>query len=227
MKSVLKSLVLAAALGLATAAQASLVAYWNFNELSISTASVPGSGGVPLTIAANSGSGTLSLAGWAGTVDDFAGTTLNALFGDPAEESLSLISGGPSGGPYPGNGSYIQLSFSMTGLQSLEISFATRGTSTGFDTGQWSWSTDGITFTNFGPNTATRNTTFEVVQFSTSALDNAATAFLRYTLSGATGNSGNNRIDNLQLNAVPEPAAIAALLGLAALGVVLYRRRAA
>ena len=39
----------------------------------------------------------------------------------------------------------------------------------------------------------------------TSALDNAATAYLRYTVSGGTNATGNNRLDNVQLlyNATP------------------------
>ncbi len=44
------------------------VAYWNFNSLSIATASAPGAGGVPTTIAANQGAGTVSLTGWTGLV---------------------------------------------------------------------------------------------------------------------------------------------------------------
>jgi uncharacterized membrane protein affecting hemolysin expression len=60
-----------------------------------------------------------------------------------------------------------------------------------------------------------------------SALDNASDAFLRVTFDGATGATGNNRLDNITLTAVPEPSTYAALLGLLALGVVAYRRRKA
>jgi hypothetical protein len=222
----LAGLLFASVVGTVNRADAALIAYWNFNTLSIATASPPGSGGVPLTIGASSGTGSLSLAAWGGNVDDFGGTTLNALFGDAAEESLSLISAGPSGGPFPGNGSYIEISFSMAGFQAIDISMASRGTSTGFNTGQWSYSTDGTTFTNFGSNTGTTSTSFAVVNpGSTTGLDNAATAYLRYTLSGATSNSGNNRIDNLQINAiaVPEPTAMLLVGSLA--GLIGFKRR--
>ena len=214
-----KILAVLAVIGLVGNARAqSLVAYWNFNELSIATAAAPGSGGVPTSIGATAGAGTLSLANWTGLVDDFGGSTGNALFGDPAEESLSLIS-------LDGNGSFIQISFSMSGWTDLDISFDTRGTSTGFDTGTWSWSTDGSTFTDFGINTATRSTTYSTVSpvDTTAVLDGAATAYLRYTLNGATSISGNNRMDNLQLTAVPEPSMIG-LFGLFGAAILLRRR---
>jgi hypothetical protein len=181
-----------------TAGQSGVFAYWNFNGLSIATASGPGAGGVPTTMGADfagNGSATLSLAGWTGLVDDFGGSTINAQSGDVAGASLSPVSSA-------GNGSYFQFSFSMAGLESLAIDFARRGTSTGFTTGLWSYSTDGTTFTQFGSNTATTSTTFgSATQQTTAALNGAATAYLRYTLSGATNTSGNNRIDNLTFTA--------------------------
>jgi hypothetical protein len=200
--------------------QAALVAYWNFNALSISTASVPGTGGVPTSIPADSGSGTLSLANWTGLVDDFAGTTINALNSDLAGATLSPVSD-------TGNGSHVDLIVSTTGVTDIKITFATRGTSTGFTIGLWSYSTDGGTsFTAAGlPNTATASTTFALATADFSgitAVENASNVIFRYTLDGATGASGNNRIDNIQINAIPEPAA--ALLG-ALGGLVLLRRR--
>lgn len=163
-----------------------LVAYWNFNNYD--------GGAGP--IAATSGTGTISLADWTGTTANFNGSTLNALFGDPSGASLSLVGDA-------GNGSFIGISgLDLSGLTDAQVTFATRGTGTGFDQGQWSFSTDGINFTNFGGNTATQSTTFGLADTGpTSGLDNTATGLLRYTLAGATSTSGNNRIDNLQINA--------------------------
>jgi len=223
MKKILTIIGLAAAASLAGAQAQTLIGYWNFNGLSITTASAPGSGGVPNSIASDSGTGaTLTLSGaWSGLVDDFGGSTTNALNSDIAGASLSLVSN-------VGNGSYIQFSFSMTSLNGVSISFATRGTSTGFNAGQWSYSTNGTSFTDFGSNTATTSTSFALASpGTTTGLDNAATAFLRYTLDGASSVSGNNRIDNLQITAVPEPSTWA-LIGIGAFVMIwnLRRRRA-
>lgn len=217
---------LTACIVVASPASAALVAYWNFNGLSITTASPPGSGGVPLAIAADQGqpAATVSLSAWAGNVDDFSGSTINVLGSDPAEESLSLVQAASRG-----NGTYIEVTFSMTGLEDPVVTFATRGTSTGFDTGTWSWSTDGTSFTDVaGVSTATRNTSFALATVDLSGiddLDGATAVSLRYTLSGAveTG-GGNNRIDNLQVNAVPEPGTVAGLASLALLSLLRRRR---
>jgi hypothetical protein len=113
---------------------------------------------------------------------------------------------------------------------------ATRGTATGFNSGLWSWSTDGTNFTQFGASTASVSTTFAVatVDFSAvTALNNAPNAFFRYTLSGGTTAAGNNRIDNFQINAsaisaVPEPTSMALLTVAGCTGLIAgYRRRKA
>lgn len=172
------------------------VAYWNFNSLSIATASAPGSGGVPTSIAANQGNGTLSLTGWTGLVDDFGGSTTNAIGLDTAGASLSLVSNA-------GNGTYIELQLNLADYADPIVTFATRGTTTGFPTGSWSYSVGNGSFTTLaGVNTATTSTTFALATVDLSsidALDGQANVRLRYTLSGATNTTGNNRIDNLKI----------------------------
>jgi fibronectin-binding autotransporter adhesin len=170
-----------------------VIAYWDFNSINPSAES----------FAASQGTGTISMDGWAGGVGSFGGSDINALPGILAGTDLALQGGTENAG----NGTFIQIDgFSMAGFTDLAISFATRGTSSGFDSGQWSYSTDGDTFTNFGVNTATRSTSYALATVgATSALDEVGSPSLRYTLDGATSSSGNNRIDNLRLtaNAVP------------------------
>lgn len=231
----------------ATQVNAELLTYFNFNN------STAGSGGGPGTFDStgtveiydastgriNIGSGgvsaatsyvdlsnlTGSMGGSSGNNNwgTFGGTNDNALFGDTSGGALAVIGSG-------NNGHYVDFGISMAGYQDPIISFSTRGTGTGFDSGVWSWSTDGSAFTTLtGVNTATRSTSFgsRTVDFSSfDGLDNAGITIFRYTLSGASGTGGNNRIDNVQINAtaVPEPAAFS-LVGLGGLSLLARRRR--
>lgn len=202
-------------------ARAAIVAYWNFNDLLIASAAQPGSGTVPTTITSSLGSGSLNLNQWAGTIDDFAGSSNHTLNGDPAGAALSLIAG--SGSPYPGNGSKITLQFSMLNLQNPILSFVTQGTATGFNSNQIAYSINGTDFTDFGsPYSPAVSYSLQSFDLSTvDSLDNASSAYIRITFDGATGASGNNRIDNLQISAIPEPSALA----MTASGLLLLAQR--
>lgn len=147
----------------------------------------------PSSIAADTGTGTVSLSGWQGTVAAFSGTSGN---------SLSLV--GSSG-----NGSWIDVAVDTSGFSGITATFETRGTSEGFNSGTWSWSIGNGPFTVLaGVNTATRNTSYaqKTVDFSqVAALNGAGMVRLRYTLSGCTSSSGNNRIDNLTVSGTALP----------------------
>ncbi len=179
-------------------AVADTVAYWNFNSLVIPTASAPGAGGVPTSITANQGTGTVSLTGWTGLVDDFGGSTINAISPDAAGAALCPVSNA-------GNNGFFELQLNLADFGDPIITFATRGTTTGFNSGVWSYSVAGGAFTTIsGVNTATTSTTFALatVDLTTiNAVDGQANVRLRYTLSGATNATGNNRIDNLLVSA--------------------------
>ena len=158
------------------------IASWDFNTTPY---------GNPLS--ASAGVGSIDFSGWGGAITNFNGVTGQAL----ALQGTA------------GNGTYIEIDFSMTGYQGLNVSFATRGTSTGYTSGLWSWSANGGPFTTLaGVNTATTSTTFinRNVDFSgATALDNATSVRLRYTLNGASGQLPNNRIDDLVLSATRVP----------------------
>ena len=220
-------------------ADADLVAYWNFNSNDL-----PGGGFGYLAdpdvfpLSADQGAGSISVGGgifsdttvngngdtvyqW---IQSFGGATGNALDGDTSGGTLTLQGGTDAGN----NGGYIQFAFDMTGLMDLVVSYDSRGTSTGFSTHTWSWGTDGVTFTNFDTLSDRTSTTFTTLTLDPlTALNNVSTAFLRVTVDGATASNGNNRFDNIQLNAsaIPEPTSGLVLIGLAGLIVINRRRR--
>tara|TARA_R110000850_G_scaffold254614_1_gene380226 strand:- start:115916 stop:116812 length:897 start_codon:yes stop_codon:yes gene_type:complete len=128
-------------------------------------------------------------------IPSFAGTEINAEVGDVSGGSISVQGGTDT----QNNGAYLQFEFSMENHQDLDISYATRGTSSGFISQVWSWSTNGTDFTNFITVDDTNVTEFFLVETPGPAeLNGAATAFLRVTFDGATTATGNNRLDNIK-----------------------------
>lgn len=238
----LRSLCGVAALAVvAGSAQADVIGFWSFNnnqlpgggfgyladpsvfplasEVSGASAAISFGGGLLSETLVNSNGDTVYT--W---LESFGGTTINAPVGVESGGSISIEGGtvDPTTGP-GNNGAYFQIALDMSGLSDLQVSYATRGTGSGFSSQTWSWSTDGVNFTNFSTVTGTNVTSYFLANLGVlNALDGAATAFLRVTFAGATTASGNNRLDNLTLSAIPAPGAIA-LLGVA--GLAGSRRR--
>lgn len=175
--------------------------YWHFNKLSL-----PGS-----IIPADIGTASIDTSSWGGTVEPGAGALfdINRVGITPAGTALQLTNG------IGGNGTYIDVSLSMSGYQDLAASFVSqrylhKQGGGGFDSGTWSYSTDGLNFTtvdgvNTSPPTLVEgwSSLFVVDLSSIDAIDNAPSVTLRYTLSGAKGEDRFTTIDNLQLNATP------------------------
>jgi hypothetical protein len=212
------NLICAALLFFATS-QATLadeLAIWNFNDSDLNV---------------DHGSGTL--------VSNFnvvnllfaAGTTNNARLGDIAGQALSL-QGGTS---VANNGRNITFNVSTVGFSNIVVSFATQGTSTGFNSNQFQYSLDGINFIDFGP-PYTPATVFGTLPLvftlgSIVGLNNNPNAAFRIVFNGATSSTGNNRIDNIVVEGtnasatIPEPTtAVLLLSGLSGL-YKLKRRR--
>lgn len=234
-----KALILTAALGLTTLTShgSQVIAYWNQNSNALPNG---GFGFLAdpdvLPQAADQGSGTLTVGGgllaetttttggdliynW---IRSFGGSDLNAQGSDPSGGSISILGGTDNGN----NGSYFQFNFSMLGFQGLEISYDTRRSNAGFDSQTWSWSMNGIVFTDFQV-VDDILTTFQTKSLSSlTSLDDASTAFLRVSFDGATGESGNNRLDNIlfEATAIPEPGNFALIGGVSAL-MLCFRRR--
>ncbi len=152
----------------------------------------------------------------------FAGTALN--------EPGTAFSGGslsPIGSAQ--NGRSFTIEADLTGFEDIELSWAQRGTGTGYNSRQVAVSTDGVNFTDIpqasygGSGTLSSTFTVQSADFG-SLLDNATTAYIRFTLDGATSTNGNNRFDNFVLEGtasvieppvVPEPGMMLVFGGLA------------
>jgi hypothetical protein len=193
-----------------TASQAALadeLAVWNFNDSDLNVDH--GSG----TLVSNLNVVNLLFA---------AGTTNNARLGDTAGQALSL----QGGTGVANNGRNITFNVSTVGFSNIVVSFATQGTSTGFNSNQFQYSLDGINFIDFGPpyTPAAVFGTLPLVFTLTSivGLNNNPNAAFRIVFNGATSSTGNNRIDNIVVEGtsadttIPEPTT--ALLLLSGLG---------
>ena len=201
----------------APAAFADELAIWNFNDSDLNV---------------DHGSGTLSSNLNVVNILFAAGTTNNARLGDTAGQALSLQGGTSSAN----NGRNITFNVSTLGFANIIVSFATQGTSTGFNSNQFQYSLDGNTFVNFGalftPASAFGSAPLVFSLTNIEGLNDNPNAAFRIVFNGATSSTGTNRLDNFVVegtpSGVPEPAsAILLLSGLSGVYGVRKRRRAA
>ena len=184
-----------------------IVCAWTFDDL---TGNNSGASNTAKVIASNPawGAGTLYADGTNGSddlnngpspeINAFNGSTLN----DPRDEAvatkdLAIVN-------TTANGKGVVFKFSTTGYQNLMLSYAQRGTATGFSSETWSYSTDGVNFTELQTLTGTNVTTYTLREVSLSsvvALNDAAVVYIRLSVDGCTSGSGNNRIDNVVFRA--------------------------
>jgi predicted extracellular nuclease len=189
-------------LAVAPALSQDTIAYWAQNNNNLTAG---GFGFEPgdFPQAADAGNGSLSLVdfdastetdGSYSTIASFGGTSSNAQDGASSGGSLSVVGDG-------NNGMAIELTVDTTGFRDIELSWAQRGTSTGFSSRVLSYSVDGgNSFTEFATDSATLGSSWAVVShdFATvDSLDDNADVVFRLRLDGATAGTGNNRVDNI------------------------------
>lgn len=168
-----------------------------------------------------------------GSVGSFGGTTVNDPRATPAASGSIVMAGNGQDtggvGTQTNNQKSIFYTVSAASGYTLDLSslsFAIRGTTTGFQQVSAQISTDGgATYSSLGT-AITPTSTFTA--YSRTLTNTGLTSFvLRFYYDGATAGGGNVRLDNIVLggvaNAVPEPATMA-VIGLGALGVLRRRR---
>jgi hypothetical protein len=196
------------------AAVADELAVWNFNDSDLNV---------------DHGSGTLTSNLNVVNILFAAGTTNNARLGDIAGQALSLQGGTSTAN----NGRNLTFNVSTAGFANIIVSFATQGTSTGFNNNQFQYSLDGINFIDFGspyiPATAFGTLPLVFSLASIAGLNNNANAAFRIVLNGASSATGTNRIDNFVVEGTSAPSGIpeptTALLLLSGLGGLYKMKR--
>ena len=188
----------------ACSAQAEVVAGWNFNGL---TAGVPGS------VVADAGTGSISFTQFTGGLGTLAGTDVNAWPGDPAGLALAVTGSGQ-------NGRWLEITADTAGRSQLSLSMAARRSSSGFAQAVVeAWDGQGWRSAAVVEPSATQWQQHQVdLRDFTFVADGSVR--LRIRLEGATSGSGNVRLDNLRLEAgvVPSPGSVAAVGAAAAIG---------
>lgn len=189
-----------------------LIAGWDFQTTTSGGTAVVGAPSCPTTLVANFGSGTLYLNGSNGSstwitatsgneLTAFGGTAVNAGIGFSTTTTGTTALAVIGGTSLSANGKKMVFKFSMSGRKDLVVSYAAQKTTTGFTTHLWETSQDGSNWITAETKTIAA-TSFALTTLTTiTSLDNASTAYLRLTVTGATNATGNNRIDNIQLNA--------------------------
>ena len=193
------------------------IAIWNFNDSDLNV---------------DHGTGTLSSNFVSANIQFAAGTTTNARLGDIAGQALSLQGGTGT----TNNGRSLTINVSTVGFANIVFSFATQGTSTGFNNNQFQYSVDGINFIDFGspfiPAAVFGAVPIVFTLSSIVGLNNNPDAAFRIIFNGATSSTGNNRIDNIVIegtsSTIPEPTtAILLISGLGGLALKHKRRKVA
>lgn len=172
-----------------------LVHYWNFN------ADLPAANtnwDQPINATQGSGQLTYSFT----QAYSYGGTLINGIDGEVTGGSF-VPRGGILAEEVPeNNGEYFLLSIPTTGYENIVITYVTQKTTSGFNNQQVVYSLDGTGWIEF-TNVTTIPASFGLITLDFSGIsgaNNNPNFKVKFILTGATTDSGNNRFDNIQVN---------------------------
>ncbi len=165
---------------------------WNFNQSDRPQGNAPWTGSIP----ANEGEAEITY-----TFSNEGDRPVTSFAGSDAD--LTGFSVSQSGGSFvpqgeKENGNHFQFSLDTRGYQNLTLSYATRGTSSGFQTQTWFASANGddwVQVSEFSGITSD----YELRTIDLSAFDNTELLGIRCIVNGASSPTGNNRFDNIRV----------------------------
>jgi len=178
---------------LAYSQERSSLALWDFNHSDRPEGNAPWFNPIP----ANHGSATLS---FTFSIDgerpatSFAGSDLDQDGFDAVESGGSFVPQGEKE-----NGKYFQIEIDTRGYQNLTLSYATRGTGSGFQTQTWFTSVNGGEWVQIEVFTGI-TTEYELRTINLTDYENVESLGVRCVVDGATSETGNNRFDNLRIS---------------------------
>ncbi len=233
MKKTVACASLVALFAITNSVNAEMIAFWNFNSGSNATTGSFSSSTLDVT----EGSGTLTVNGVTSAHQVvFGGTVSNLPSPDPDGTGRGVALAIQGGANNANNGGFLEFGLDMSGYQDLVMSYAVQRTGTGFTANAISFSVDGAPFVDaetitdipasFGTTSAVPASIITVDFSSFAEIANGSDVRVRLTMTGATTETGNNRFDNVQFNAIaiPEPASALLMLMAMSATIGLYRR---
>jgi hypothetical protein len=174
---------------------------WDFNHSDRPQSNSPWFNPIPANQGSSALSFTFSIDGDR-PVTSFAGSDVDQEGFNVNESGGSFVPQGERD-----NGKHFQIEIDTRGYQNLTLSYATRGTSSGFQTQTWFTSVNEGEWVQVEVFTGI-SSEYELRTINLGAYDNVTSLGVRCVVAGATSDTGNNRFDNLRITGELETLAL-------------------